>query len=106
MKLLYRVRSSEQNPLAQAVTQYASLPARQPNNPQPNNPQPNDRTAPNEPELQASRLGQKLDMLAPGVDFVQGMVRRGWTPNEAAGAAGNVHVESGFRPYIKSAAPG
>lgn len=45
-------------------------------------------------------------MLAPAVDFVQGMVRRGWAPNEAAGAAGNVHVESGFKPYIKSAAPG
>jgi Phage tail lysozyme/N-acetylmuramoyl-L-alanine amidase len=38
--------------------------------------------------------------------FVEGMVKRGWTPEEAAGAAGNVQVESGFRPDIKSKAPG
>jgi Phage tail lysozyme len=30
--------------------------------------------------------------------FVAGMVKRGWTPDEAAAAAGNVHVESGFDP--------
>jgi hypothetical protein len=34
------------------------------------------------------------------------MVKRGWSPHEAAGAAGNVHVESGFRPAIKSSVPG
>jgi len=38
--------------------------------------------------------------------FVKGMVKRGWTPEEAAGAAGNVHVESGFRPGVKSSVPG
>jgi len=32
--------------------------------------------------------------------FVRGMVDRGWTPQEAAAAAGNVHVESGFVPAI------
>jgi len=38
--------------------------------------------------------------------FVRGMMKRGWTLNEAAGAAGNVHVESRFNPGIKSTAPG
>lgn len=39
----------------------------------------------------------------PGAEpFVQGLVKRGWTPEEAAAAAGNAHVESGFRPGIKS----
>jgi hypothetical protein len=36
---------------------------------------------------------------------MEGMMRRGWTPEEAAGAAGNVHVESGFHPGIKSSVP-
>jgi hypothetical protein len=43
---------------------------------------------------------------ASGKPFVEGMVKRGWTPQEAAGAAGNVHVESGFRPAIRSSVPG
>jgi len=30
--------------------------------------------------------------------FVQGMVNRGWTPEESAAAAGNVHIESAFLP--------
>jgi len=30
--------------------------------------------------------------------FVQGMVNRGWTPEESAAAAGNVHIESAFIP--------
>jgi len=30
--------------------------------------------------------------------FVQGMVNRGWTGDEAAAAAGNAHIESGFIP--------
>jgi hypothetical protein len=47
-----------------------------------------------------------LEVYAPGKTFVEGMVKRGWTPQEAAGAAGNVHVESGFRPEIKSSVPG
>ena len=38
--------------------------------------------------------------------FVKGMIKRGWTPSEAAGAAGNVHVESGFKPGVKSSVPG
>jgi len=42
----------------------------------------------------------------PGASaFVQGMIKRGWSPQEAAGAAGNVHVESGFRPEVKSSSP-
>jgi len=41
-----------------------------------------------------------------GHNFVQGMINRGWTPAEAAAAAGNVHVESGFFPGIKSLSPG
>jgi hypothetical protein len=42
----------------------------------------------------------------PGAEaFVQGLVKRGWTPQEAAAAAGNAHVESGFKPGIKSSAP-
>src|SRR5215475_10946529 len=32
--------------------------------------------------------------------FVQGLVNRGWSVPEASAAAGNVHVESGFRPGI------
>lgn len=39
----------------------------------------------------------------PGAEaFVQGLIKRGWTPEEAAAAAGNAHVESGFRPGVKS----
>jgi hypothetical protein len=48
----------------------------------------------------------KIDTYPSGTAFVEGMVRRGWTPEEAAGAAGNVHVESGFQPAIKSSVPG
>src|SRR5262245_16023487 len=36
--------------------------------------------------------------------FVQGMVNRGWTNDEAAAAAGNAHIESGFIPA--NVAPG
>jgi len=32
--------------------------------------------------------------------FVQGLVNRGWSVPEASAAAGNAHVESGFRPGI------
>jgi hypothetical protein len=41
----------------------------------------------------------------PGGSFVEGMVKRGWTREEAAGLAGNVHIESAFRPDVKSSAP-
>lgn len=48
----------------------------------------------------------KTEAYAGGEAFVKGMIKRGWTPEEAAGAAGNVHVESGFKPYVKSSVPG
>jgi hypothetical protein len=49
---------------------------------------------------------QKVDTYSGGNAFVEGMMKRGWTLEEAAGTAGNAHVESGFRPEIKSSAPG
>jgi hypothetical protein len=62
------------------------------------------------PKLQAAKPLAKSKPLqlynTPAKAFIEGMVKRGWTPQEAAGAAGNVHVESGFKPYIKSSAPG
>jgi|SRR5262245_29813127 len=50
--------------------------------------------------------GSKSHMYSGSSQFVKGMIARGWTPEEAAGVAGNVHVESGFKPYIKSSVPG
>ena len=47
----------------------------------------------------------KVEKLNAGTDFVEGMMRRGWTVEEAAAAAGNAHVESGFQPGIKSSVP-
>ena len=47
----------------------------------------------------------KAGAYSGGEAFVRGMIKRGWTPEEAAGVAGNVHVESGFRSEIKSSAP-
>ena len=55
-----------------------------------------------------SFLDKKVPVVEPyeaGSAFVEGMMRRGWTPQEAAGTAGNVHVESGFQPGIKSSVP-
>jgi hypothetical protein len=58
---------------------------------------------PAKPQLTKTKPGAAY----PGAPaFVEGMIKRGWTPEEAAGAAGNVHVESGFRPEIKSSVPG
>jgi hypothetical protein len=37
--------------------------------------------------------------------FIAGMVQRGWTPAEAAAAAGNIHAESGFDPGIQERQP-
>jgi Phage tail lysozyme len=37
--------------------------------------------------------------------FIAGMVQRGWTPAEAAAAAGNIHAESGFDPGIQERRP-
>lgn len=48
----------------------------------------------------------KIRASASGKSLVDGMIKRGWTPEEAAALAGNVHVESGFRPEIKSKAAG
>jgi Phage tail lysozyme len=39
------------------------------------------------------------------INFMQGMVQRGWSPQEAAAAAGNVQVESVFRPGIQELKP-
>jgi hypothetical protein len=39
------------------------------------------------------------------ISFMQGMVQRGWSPQEAAAAAGNVQVESVFRPGIQEVKP-
>jgi len=44
----------------------------------------------------------KTETYAGGKALVEGMIKRGWTPEEAAGLAGNVHVESGFKPAVKS----
>jgi LysM repeat protein len=55
--------------------------------------------------LDRPRQAPKVDPLTAGGAFVEGMMRRGWTIEEAAGAAGNAHVESGFRPGIKSSVP-
>jgi len=41
-----------------------------------------------------------------GRDLVAGLIKRGWTPSEAAAAAGNIHVESGFHPGIHSSVTG
>jgi len=46
--------------------------------------------------------GGKSETYAGGKALVEGMIKRGWTPDEAAGLAGNVHVESGFKPAVKS----
>jgi len=46
--------------------------------------------------------GGKTETYAGGKALVEGMIKRGWTPDEAAGLAGNVHVESGFKPAVKS----
>ncbi len=56
-------------------------------------------------EIKRPGLGKKVEAYPGGEAFVQGMIKRGWTPDEAAGAAGNVHVESGFKPGIKSSVP-
>jgi Phage tail lysozyme len=37
--------------------------------------------------------------------FIAGMRRRGWTTEEAKGTAGNIAVESGFSPTVKSSVP-
>src|SRR4029077_5589671 len=64
-------------------------------------------TQPDRGESPKMSVGKtRLPAYTGGKAFVEGMVKRGWTPAEAAGAAGNVHVESGFRPGIKSSAPG
>lgn len=52
------------------------------------------------------KAAPRVDPLPAGSSFVEGMMRRGWTIQEAAGAAGNAHVESGFKPTIKSSVPG
>jgi hypothetical protein len=59
-------------------------------------------------EESKNRLPSPKDVKGyPGAEaFVKGMIARGWTPAEAAGAAGNVHVESGFKPGVKSSVPG
>jgi len=57
-------------------------------------------------EAPAPPKGKASEDLPGGKYFVKGMIDRGWTPEEAAGAAGNVHVESGFRPGVKSSVPG
>lgn len=44
----------------------------------------------------------KTQAYAGGQAFVDGLIKRGWTPDEAAAAAGNAHVESGFKPGVKS----
>jgi hypothetical protein len=41
----------------------------------------------------------------PADAFIVGMRRRGWTPEEAKGTAGNIAVESGFSPSVKSSVP-
>ncbi len=56
-------------------------------------------------ETKRPGLGKKVEAYSGGDAFVKGMIKRGWTPEEAAGAAGNVHVESGFKPGIKSSVP-
>jgi hypothetical protein len=70
-----------------------------------------DQTSPAEPTAgeQAAEPKASVGKLKggdyPGAEaFVQGLVKRGWTPTEAAAAAGNAHVESGFKPGIKSSA--
>jgi len=50
-------------------------------------------------------LRMRVERYPGASDFIRGMVKRGWKPEEAAGAAGNVHVESGFRS-IPSNVPG
>jgi hypothetical protein len=68
-----------------------------------------EQASPEEPakgeETKRPGLGKKVAAYPGAEAFVKGMVKRGWTPEEAAGAAGNVHVESGFRPEIKSSVP-
>lgn len=73
------------------------------------------QTKPAEPLMSKQRAkpsvlpyGKKVGDLATytsGKTFVEGMVSRGWTPEEAAGVAGNVHAESGFRPGIQEQKP-
>jgi LysM repeat protein len=46
-----------------------------------------------------------VEKLDAGSAFMEGMLRRGWTVEEAAAVAGNAHVESGFQPGIKSSVP-
>lgn len=53
-------------------------------------------------KTQAAKTGTGSQSYPGAEAFVQGLVKRGWTPEEAAAAAGNVHVESGFKPSIKS----
>ena len=76
-----------------------------------------EQASPNEPttgEVQAAEPKAQLTKTKAGKTpeysgaeaFVQGLVKRGWTPEEAAGAAGNAHVESGFKSGVKSSAPG
>jgi hypothetical protein len=65
-----------------------------------------DQASPAEPttgEEPKASVGKLKGGDYPGAEaFVQGLVKRGWTPEEAAAAAGNAHVESGFRPGVKS----
>lgn len=46
-----------------------------------------------------------VDPIPAGSAFVEGMMRRGWTVEEAAGVAGNAHVESRFNPGINEKQP-
>jgi len=41
----------------------------------------------------------------PAATFVEGMMKRGWTREEAAGLAGNIQIESAFRSDVKSSVP-
>jgi hypothetical protein len=59
---------------------------------------------PTKPVLQSTAKPRGQAPIAPSA-FVEGMVKRGWTPEEAAGTAGNVHAESGFNPGIQERKP-
>jgi Phage tail lysozyme len=96
----YQPYDENQSDLA-SVGQTMAPPEEQPPAPKPEATRPEAPTG--EAEAPKFSVGKtRLPAYSGGKAFVEGMVKRGWTPEEAAGAAGNVHVESGFRPGIKS----
>jgi Phage tail lysozyme len=95
LQLMFAARNQGDSPLANLLTP--------PKKPEPKKP-PEEPTKPEPTQLKPPKplYARTEEGLPAASAFVRGMIRRGWTPEEAAGAAGNVHVESGFRPGVKS----